>query len=131
MKGVGLGFTIIIVAILYGVSPSNAADNRTLTGKYMSGYQDGEQAVRAVFKPTGEDTWNVDFNFRFNGQDHIYGGTAEGSLSEGALRGKVVNESRRRTFVFRGEFEAGKFTGRHAEIKRRGERQTGTITLSE
>ena len=131
MKSRHLGVVVTTLFLVLTVLRADAAEQRTLTGRFMSGYQNGEKPVKAVFLPLEDGSWNVEFYFKFNGHDHIYRGTAEGSLSEGALKGKVVNESRQRTFVFLGEFKAGKFTGRHAEIKRRGERQTGTITLSD
>lgn len=131
MRRASAGIIIVALSLWAVVADADAARERTLTGIYTSGFRDGDQPVRAVFTSSGEDAWDVAFYFKFNGADHVYAGTAEGSLIEGGLEGKVANESKRRTFVFQGEFKAGKFTGRHAEVKRRGERQTGTITLTE
>lgn len=109
-----------------------AQDSTTLTGRYNSGYQNSERPLEAVFSATGEERWSVEFYFNFDGRDHTYVGTARGSLSEGLLQGRVQNESRQRTFTFRGEFENGKFKGTHAEVDRRGRSQrTGTLTLQQ
>jgi hypothetical protein len=89
------------------------------------------QALRAVFTPTGTDQWHVVFHFEFHGKNLVYQGTAQGSLDTGELSGEVKNENRRRTFTFQGRFHDGEFRGTHAEIKRTGERRTGSLTLAE
>lgn len=106
-----------------------AGDPQTLTGNFMSGFQDRVKPLRAVFTPTDERTYDVVFYFEFNGRNHEYVGTASGGLGEGELEGRVENESGRRTFTFRGRFDKGVLDGTHAEIGSRGERKTGTLTL--
>lgn len=54
-----------------------------------------------------------------------------GNLDEGPISGAVENESKQRTFRFEGTFRDGEFRGTHAEIKRTGERRTGSLTLVE
>lgn len=102
---------------------------RTLEGEYYwtGGAAGGE--LRAVFTPTGDGTWEVDFHFRFRGRPHTYSGIAEGSLDAGSLSGTVKNESRRRTFTFAGEFEDRVFEAEHFEVGPAGEVRTGTLTL--
>ena len=95
----------------------------------MSGYQDRVKPLRAVFTATGEDAFDVVFHFNFNGRDHEYRGTAIGALGEGEIEGRVQNESRQRTFTFKGTFENGVLDGTHAEVTRRGEQKTGTLKL--
>ncbi len=128
--------TCITALFLLAVAPTGHADDHgtTLTGNFTSGFQDGPKTVRAVFtrpeQPGEERDFDVVFYFKFNGRDHQYRGTAWGSLeASGELEGRVQNESRQRTFTFRGEFEDGTFKGTHAEIGRRGERKTGQLTL--
>ncbi len=116
---------LIAAAVQLGASDGR----RTLNGNFMSGYQDRVKPLRAVFTPAGGGGWQVAFFFEFNGRDHEFRGTAEGSLGEGELSGRVQNEDRQRTFTFKGSFESGLFKGTHAEIGRRGEQQTGTLTL--
>ena len=125
---------MIVVACLIGLTTGNlpaAETSRTLTGEYVSSFESGRQPLRAVFTPTGEDQWNVIFYFKFHGKKHEYEGTAEGTLDGGELSGTVQNENKRRTFTFQCRFRDGEFRGTHAEIKRTGERRTGSLTLAE
>lgn len=131
-KHTGVVFAAVFVVV--AVVRADASEEWTLTGKYMSGYQDGEEPERAVFSPQGQgesNSWNVEFRFKFNGYDHIYDGTANGSLTDGRLRGEVTNERKRRNFRFEGVFKDGEITGRHAELSRGREQYTGTLTLGE
>lgn len=125
---------MIAVACVAGIASgvASASDlNRTLSGEYVSSFETGKQPLRAVFTPTGNDQWDVTFYFKFHGKKHEYEGTAEGSLDGGELRGTVMNEHKRRTFTFQGRFRDGEFRGTHAEIKRTGERRTGSLILAE
>ena len=107
-----------------------ATDTTTLHGEFV--WDDGgtEGKLDSTFTPTGPDVWDVSFRFHFRGRDHVYAGTARGSLSDGALEGKVRNDSKRRTFTFSGSFEDGVFRGRHAEIEDGRAHSTGTLTLA-
>ena len=126
------GVSVAIVAVLAVAALGRASaaepgqdDRRTLNGNYY--WTDGSTrgALKAVFTQTGEQTWDVEFRFRFRDRPHTYTGVAEGSLGDGELSGTVKNESKRRTFTFRGEFENGRFEGDHFE----GRHRTGTLTL--
>ena len=104
---------------------------RVLQGSFTAPqFQDGARPLRAEFTPSGrEGRWEVVFHFRFNGAQHAYRGTAEGSLDQGALRGSVQG-GRRRTFSFAGNLSGGVFEGTHAEEGgRRGGGRTGRLTL--
>ncbi len=86
-----------------------------------------------MFTPTGKDEWNVAFHFEWEGQPHVYEGTAQGSLSDDFLEGEVEdgdNDEDKRTYRFRGTFENGEFAGTHAKVSTEGEsRDLGTLTL--
>ena len=104
-------------------------DTKTLTGKYLW-TQTGEAGdLEAVFTPAGENKWNVDFRFAHSGDDHVYSGSAEGNLKDGALSGRVTNEAGKREFTFEMKFEEGRFTGTHAEVTGGNEKKTGTLNL--
>ncbi|MEL7061528.1 MAG: hypothetical protein AAGN46_16000 [Acidobacteriota bacterium] len=122
---------VALAMIVLGVLPSGAEDSTTLTGEYHWNQIRESGDLRAVFTPTGEATWDVAFHFRFNGQPHVYEGTANGSLTDGELAGKVFNENKRRTFTFEGKTRNGTFRGEHQEISRRGRViDTGTLELA-
>ena len=108
-------------------SPADAT--RTLNGEYHWTGRDNRGDLEAVFTPAGDGKWEIAFHFSFRGKDHVYSGTAEGSLSDGSLAGKVFNENQKRTFTFSGEFKDGKFSGDHAEIGEGRKQATGTLTL--
>lgn len=124
-----LGAGIALFLTCAATAAPAPSDKRTLSGDFVwSGGGDGE--LEAIFTPTGDETWDVDFRFTFSGTPHVYSGTAEGTLA-GALKGKVKSDGRNRTFTFRGTFTDGVFAGTHAEITGAGEHATGTLTLRE
>lgn len=118
---------VVLGAFLLAVGTA-VADSETFTGEYVAeGFGSGD--LKAVFTATGRDTWDVAFHFRFDGQRHVYRGTAEGSLGGGRLEGQVRTENGRRTFSFEGSFSQGWFRGTHYEVKRGRSHKTGTLTL--
>ena len=119
----------IMLAVAIGVAGAGGEELRTLTGEFEWNHRSNRGDLEAVFTATGQGTWDVTFQFIFRGSPHVYEGTAEGSLSEGELRGQVLNESKKRTFTFTGEFQNGEFRGTHAEIEGQQVVQTGTLTL--
>ena len=129
MKRAALLFAVALLLIAHP-RPARAEDATTLTGQFLWSHRNRGGDLEAVFTPTGEATWSVDFHFEFRNQPHTYSGTAEGSLSDGALRGQVHNEGKGRTFTFSGSFKDGKFSGTHAEIEGKRTQQTGTLMLS-
>jgi hypothetical protein len=125
-------FMLLVVLVLAAIQTGSvpAAEERTLTGEYWWEESNRGGDLRSVFTPTDEGTWDVVFYFTFSGESHVYRGTAQGSLTQGALSGKVVNESKRRTFTFEGIVKDGVFEGTHAEIYGSFASETGTLTLS-
>jgi hypothetical protein len=126
-------FALACLVLLSISSPAGLSaaseSSHTFSGTYLW-EQPGEMGtLEATFKPTGEGVWDVSFQFVFNGSPHTYVGTAQGSLVDGALEGQVLSDGRKRTFVFKGAFKAGTFTGTHAEKTRGSEERTGTLTL--
>lgn len=125
-----VALSMIVLAALAGlaVAPVPADEPRTLEGGFV--WSQGPTGdLKAVFKPTGEGQWDVDFHFNFRGEDHTYSGTAQGKLAEGSLSGSVQNENKKRTFKFQGEFKDGEFQGTHSEVKGDGSVDTGTLML--
>lgn len=122
---------LLLVALLLScVATTEAAGEQRLRGRYDWPAGDSRGPLEAVFTPTGPARWDVAFHFTFSDRDRTYRGTAEGSLSTGRLAGRVKSENGRQTYSFEGEFRDGTFTGTHAEVRRYGERATGTLSLS-
>jgi hypothetical protein len=120
-----------LLALLLAMTVAHGApETQTLTGEFHWSGGGASGDLEAVFTNTGEQAWDVSFHFEFRGRPHVYTGTAEGSLSQGELRGKVKNEKKRRTFLFSGTVKDGKFRGAHAETEGGREQSTGTLTLS-
>ncbi len=123
---------LLLVASLAGIAFADVSE--TLTGTFVWSRDDGERAgdVEARFTSTGNKTWKVSFHFDWNGEPHVWNGTAKGSLKKGKLEGEVVTDNKERpaTFTFTGKFKGGAFKGTHARIRKEGEpRATGTLTL--
>lgn len=108
-----------------------ATPERKLTGQYVWSHAGQTGDLEARFTPLEAGKWNVAFHFTFKGDPHVYAGTAEGSLGAGELSGKVFNESKNRTFTFRGSFDEGVFNGKHAEVADGKATEMGTLTLKE
>ena len=117
------------LALVAGQAHADHDGTHTMVGEYYwTGGKTGGD-IKAVFTPTGDGTWDVEFFFDFRKKPHVYAGTAEGSLTDGTLEGKVKNENRRRTFIFGGTVVESKLSATHAEITA-DERQTGTLEMS-
>ena len=107
-------------------------DEVTLTGEFLWEHMNHTGDLHAVFTKTGDSAWGVEFQFVWEGELHVYRGTAEGSMTDGELRGNVVtdNPARPQTFFFAGRFERGRFAGAHAALQASGATYpTGTLTL--
>jgi hypothetical protein len=121
----------LVLLAAFPVASSAADDMVTMTGEYYWEEGHDEGVLKKVeFTPTGEGAWDVAFYFSFRGRDHIYKGTAEGSLTEGALEGNIRNENEERSFTFSGEFADGTFTGEHSETEGSSSWSTGTMSLT-
>lgn len=115
-----------------GALLAEEAETQTLTGEYQWDRPDEQPGpIKAVFTATGENQWDVSFYFNFRDEDHVWSGTAEGSLTEGELSGKVMSDGDKPSpFVFEGKFEDGVFKGTHGGLRDGERNDTGTITLS-
>ena len=123
--------SLLLMTALLLAAPAVLAEeaSKTLTGSFVWDGRGTEGDLEAIFTPTGEGTWSVDFHFEFRGKPHTYSGVAEGEIGAGKLKGRVQNESKRRTFTFTGEFADGTFRGSHAEVEGEREVSTGTLML--
>ncbi|MEM6794874.1 MAG: hypothetical protein AAF725_12915 [Acidobacteriota bacterium] len=127
----GLCFVALTLVGVLGSSAFAEDDKQqVLTGEYV--WNQGPTGdLKATFKKTGDNTWDVQFDFDFRKKARRYTGTATGDLKTGTLAGTVNNEDKRRTFKFEGSFdENGSFDGTHEETTPGRARQTGTLSLS-
>ena len=122
--------SLVLGLLFLGCAPAPSENAQVLHGTYH--WDNGEDGpLEATFEPTGPETWDVKFEFRFDGKDKTWKGTAVGSLTDGELEGRVKAGLRRRVFIFEGEFNQGVFEGRHAEVNDRERIPTGTLTLAQ
>ena len=84
-----------------------------------------------MFTPTGKDMWDVTFNFMWEGNPRTWKGTAQGSLTDGSLKGEVLTDEPENpnTFRFDGAFENGTFQGKHGVVKKGELKDRGTLTM--
>ena len=131
--GANMKRTVLLSVVAAMLLPAGggllADDVTTLKGEYVWTQRDVSDPIEAVFTATGDASWDVAFHFEFRGKPHVYEGTAQGSLSQGELKGEVRNENKQRSFTFSGTFEDGIFNGTHEETTRGRQSKTGTITL--
>lgn len=127
--------TLVAVLLVFLVPGfSSAADEpkvQKMTGEFKWNRMDEPGELKAFFKPTGENTWDVAFYFEFRDEPHIYRGTAEGSLKQGTLKGNVMTDGDEPSpFTFEGTVKDGKFEGTHASMREEEPQETGTLSLS-
>ena len=129
MKKLTRAIIMAVMVFAAATGSGHAGDETTLAGVFVweNGNTTGD--LEAVFTPTDEGMWDVAFNFEFRGKPHTYSGSAEGSLSEGRIEGRVLNENKKRTFTFEGSFADGEFSGTHSEVEGEKSFSTGTLTL--
>ncbi len=128
-----VALALLFVCIPLMASDAKAPETQTLTGEFV--WERSDESVtgdlEAVFEPTGEATWNVSFSFVFDEKEHVYAGTAKGSLTEGPLQGRVMTDGENPSpFEFEGAFTEGNFQGKHASLRQGEAESTGTMTLS-
>lgn len=118
---------LLLLAVSAGAKTEST---KTLTGEYFWTQNDTRGPLEATFTPQSEGVWKVEFEFEFDGKQHVYLGTARGSLEEGALEGEVRNREDKVTFTFEGTFEDGTFEGTHASMRSGSPSRTGTLILA-
>lgn len=126
---------LLALALLLGAvaaSPLASADDASTVLKGTYQWNGGSRGpLTATFAPDGENQWQVSFRFTHGGSSYTWDGTASGSLTRGALEGRVRDSRSGRVFTFEGDFDdAGRFEGRHSEVHSGGAQSTGTMRLA-
>ena len=119
---------ILLLLLAFGSLPALARPT-TLAGDYRWGNGSAQPLEASFTAAGGKSSWYVSFYFRHAGQPHTYRGTAEGSLTEGVLRGVVKTEDQSRTFSFECTYDHGTFRGSHYEVSGNRKSKTGTLSL--
>lgn len=125
---------VFVLALLWPVQDGAGRPEHevTLSGGFLWEQMNHQGDLDAVFTKTGDGVWIVEFRFVWAGEMHVYRGTAEGSLTDGELRGSIVTDDPRwpKKFFFTGAFKHGRFTGTHTALQPSGGLYpTGTLTL--
>lgn len=120
------------IALLFmGFVGAGEPTTTTFTGSYIWTRPEAKEGdLKAVFTTKGDGVYEVSFYFVFEGVDHVYSGTAKGSLKNGKLAGEVKDEKKEHTFTFAGMCKEGAFSGTHHVLNEKGENKTGTLTLT-
>ena len=123
---------VALFFVLFSSVNSLMGEDVKWEGEYKWVRTKGEKkgTVTAQFTPDGEDKWKVKFFFKWGKSDHVYSGTATGSVKDGKLEGTVLNDDKKRSFTFKGIVKNGILTGTHNETTKDREKKTGTITMS-
>ena len=121
---------LVALALVFAVPAlASDAEPQTLEGQYQWNRMEEPGDIKAVFTPTGDGQWEVSFYFEFREEDHIYSGTATGSLSAGDLTGEVMSDGENpRPFKFEGKVVDGVFEGTHGTTGDDAQ-ETGTMKL--
>ncbi len=133
MRVAAIAVTVLTLLLSVQDGAVHSGDEVALTGEFLWKHMNHAGDLDAMFTKTGDGAWGVEFRFVWEGELHVYRGTAEGSLTDGELRGSVATdnlERRPQTFFFAGRFERGRFTGTHSALQASGgTHPTGTVTL--
>ena len=131
MKNFARCVLVLTLALLASaVMADDGVAMQTMNGEYLWTRMDSPGPIKAEFVATDDNQWKVSFYFNFRDVDHVYSGTATGSLSNGELHGEVMSDGERpQPFAFEGTVENGVFSGTHRTQGEDGE-ETGTLTLS-
>ena len=132
MRAAAITVTLLTLLLFVPDGAVPSSDEVALTGEFLWKHMNHTGDLEAVFTKTCDREWGVEFRFVWEGELHVFRGTAEGSLTDGELRGNVVTENPQRpqTFFFAGRFERGRFAGTHKALQASGgTHPTGTLTL--
>lgn len=131
MRKTSLVLTVLATALLaVAAFAAETSGPQTLEGEYLWNRMEEPQSIKAVFTPKAEGEWDVAFYFNFRDEDHVYSGTASGSLTGGSLTGRVLSDGENhRPFKFEGRFVDGVFEGTHGTDDEE-DIETGTLRLT-
>jgi len=127
--------SLVAVFGLFFLAPGGAGASETVTLEGSFYWNISEKGRRGdligVFTPTSQDSWDVAFHFEWEGEPRVWKGSAQGSLTEGSLKGEVQTDDPEYQFTFRfsGDFKDGTFHGTHGQLEEGELEDRGTLTL--
>jgi len=133
MRRILCWFTLVGVLVVIAV-PGVAGERTNLSGSYIWERTDKtvEGELDVVLTPGDEGEWTVAFHFDWEGEPHVFEGTAKGSLT-GDLFGNVDSDDPGHPlkFEFKGAFSDGTFNGTHGYFNSKGELvDSGTLEFA-
>jgi hypothetical protein len=112
-------FCIGAATTLWAASSSDRADGKevTLKGTFVwSNKPEETHDLNAKLTPTGQNEWNVTWNFRWGKKSMTYVGVVKGDLHNGKVTGTGnTTEGNVRSFAFEGTAEDGVIKMTHCE----------------
>ena len=122
--------SILLLGLVATMPASSMADDAAkpiiLRGQYTWDQTEEPGDISGAFSKTGDERWDVKFDFTANGEEHTWSGTATGRMG-GAIEGTVVTGGR--TYRFEGKFEDGVYRATHAMVEDGKSQPMGTLTL--
>lgn len=107
--------SISAIALVYFFTVSvYSADKITMKGTYKS-IKYGSGPMTGIFTKTGTNKYDAVFNFVWKKKDYTYTGTITGNLSKGTIKGDILNETKKRRFIFTAKVSGGKMKGKQWE----------------
>jgi hypothetical protein len=124
----------VVVVVCAALIALAAEDPITMKGHFNWNKQkDQEHDLNAAFTPTGENAWDVVFDFKWKGKPMRYEGEARGSLESGSFEGAASTDGGKRRWIYSGKADAGTINCKHTQVMRGGKEQsllTGNFTIS-
>ena len=108
MKTILMSTTFTLAFFL--ISSVFSSDEITMKGTYKS-IKYGSGPMTGIFTKTGKNQYNAVFKFVWKKRDYTYTGTVKGNLTKGKVSGDILNETKKRRFIFKAKVNGGKMRG--------------------
>ena len=123
------GSSLLALAILGLAAGAPGDPVEVFRGEYVWKVDGHQNEVEAVFTPTGEAAWDVEFRFAYARRRETYQGIARGSLREGPVHGEVKDNGGVLRYGFELEVEGDRLEGQHFDIWSGRKKLNGTLRL--
>lgn len=124
--------TLVIGVLLWPTGHSEADTAKTeievFRGEYVWAFDGYRNEVEAIFTPTDDDRWAVEFHFTYGQWPELFTGEAHGSLHSGRIRGDV-GEHGKASHRFVAQVDGDQLEGTHYELGSLRAKKTGTLRL--